>query len=48
MIPPLHEGRTDMPIGNIIRDALFVPDTMKIVELFNIMRKTYAYGHRRR
>jgi CBS domain containing-hemolysin-like protein len=43
MIPPLHEGRTDMPIGNIIRDALFVPDTMKIVELFNIMRGKHTH-----
>ena len=43
MIPPLHEGRTDMPTGNIIRDALFVPDTMKIVELFNIMRGKHTH-----
>ena len=43
MIPPLHEGRTDMPIESIIRDALFVPDTMKIVELFNIMRGKHTH-----
>jgi putative hemolysin len=37
-IPYLFSGKIDEPVSKLKRDALFVPETMKIVDVFNIMK----------
>jgi len=31
-------GDTDTPVSSLVREALFVPETMKIADLFDVMR----------
>lgn len=38
LISRLYSGETDVKVADFKREALFVPETMKIPDLFNIMR----------
>ena len=38
IILPLYNGRFDDPIAKYVREALFVPESIKISDLFDIMR----------
>jgi CBS domain containing-hemolysin-like protein len=38
LIPALVSGQVDMPVSKLKREAMFVPETMKIAQLFGIMK----------
>jgi len=38
LIPALVSGQVDLPVSKLKRDAMFVPETMKIAQLFGIMK----------
>ncbi len=38
LIGRLYSGETDVKVSELKRDALFVPETMKVPDLFNIMK----------
>lgn len=38
LIGLLHSGKTGIKVASLKRDALFVPETMKVPDLFNIMK----------
>lgn len=38
MIPYLQEGKMDAALADVMREPLFVPETMKVNDLFNTMR----------
>ncbi len=38
LISRLYSGDTDVKVADLKRDALFVPETMKVPDLFNIMK----------
>ena len=38
IIPYLREGKNDTPLSKVMRDALFVPETMIVNDLFDLMR----------
>ncbi|MDI9369769.1 MAG: hemolysin family protein [Synergistota bacterium] len=42
-IPYLLEGKTASPVSSIMREALFVPESMRVVELFNNMKKKHIH-----
>jgi len=42
-IPSLLAGELDAPVSSIMRDALFVPESMRVVELFNNMKGKHVH-----
>jgi CBS domain containing-hemolysin-like protein len=42
-IPYLYSGMSEEPVSKLKRDALFVPETMKIVDVFNIMKNRHVH-----
>ncbi len=42
-IPHLVKGDLDSPVSSIMREALFVPETMRVVELFNNMKRRHIH-----
>jgi putative hemolysin len=43
MIPYLHAGKTSTPLRNFMRPAFFIPETMKVDDLFNSMRSQHVH-----
>jgi len=42
-IPSLMAGDLSLPVSEIMRDALFVPESMRVVELFNTMKGRHVH-----
>ncbi|MGI6784730.1 MAG: hemolysin family protein [Aminivibrio sp.] len=42
-IPSLLEGNLSAPVSGIMRQALFVPESMRVVELFNTMKGRHVH-----
>ncbi len=42
-IPHLVKGNLDSPVSSMMREALFVPETMRVVELFNNMKRRHIH-----
>jgi putative hemolysin len=42
-IPSLLEGNLSLPVSTIMRQALFVPESMRVVELFNTMKGRHIH-----
>lgn len=42
-IPSLLEGDLSQPVSSIMRQALFVPESMRVVELFNTMKGRHVH-----
>jgi len=42
-IPSLMAGNLSLPVSEIMRDALFVPESMRVVELFNTMKGRHVH-----
>lgn len=42
-IPSLLEGNLSLPVSAIMRQALFVPESMRVVELFNTMKGRHIH-----
>jgi CBS domain containing-hemolysin-like protein len=42
-IPSLLEGDLSVPVSSIMRQALFVPESMRVVELFNTMKGRHVH-----
>jgi len=42
-IPSLLEGNLSLPVSAIMRQALFVPESMRVVELFNTMKGLHIH-----
>jgi putative hemolysin len=43
MIPFLHAGKIKTPLKNFMRPAFFIPETMKVNDLFNNMRNRHIH-----
>lgn len=42
-LPHLMEGESDTPVTALMRDPLFVPESMRTVELFNTMKRRHVH-----
>jgi len=42
-IPSLLAGELEAPVSSVMRDALFVPESMRVVELFNNMKGRHVH-----